>query len=632
MFLKCRHYLFLLVLMLSLLCFGTSAAITDVTGPVISDVMIMEAGQTLTVGDTVHFSAKITDPSGVSSVYLEIRRSSYAVDYRINLDYNSTTDRWEGAYSIIELTKDGTYMVYQIDARDLYNNSTYYFYYADVLKNVGTFTVTGAQSDGEGPEISDVTVLEAGQTLTVGDTVHFSAKISDPSGVSSVYLEIRRSSYAVDYRVNLDYNSASDRWEGSYSITELTRDGTYMVYQIDARDQYNNSTYYFYYADVLKNVGTFFIYTGSDPQTLTVSTDGNGRASAYQTYGIEGTVVYLSTIPNNGYKFKELQLISGNGSISGNEFTFGSESAEIRAVFEENVYYVSAGYGQEYTRNSDEDTVFVIKRTDDDSKSYRNFRGLEMDGNLVDPQWYDTAMGSLIIILKAEFMETLSDGEHIMTVLFTDGKSYVSFDVEEEDEEPTDPMDLTVEIVNLKPDGSKCIPEEISSLILAVRIQLSGDSATSRSTKLVTLDFSRDRSPVITKNVTFNKKLDDLAPGKYSVIISGLPETVSGTEDIYIAEESANTSLRKYKYSLSAKGEINEKDGVIVIRIYLIWDDGSRPEEEIRVVGLPEDEIGAYAIELDGRKQYLIFQTYDICMAYLGSEELCRGNERCYHK
>lgn len=56
------------------------------------------------------------------------------------------------------------------------------------------------------------------------------------------------------------------------------------------------------------------------------------------------------------------------------------------------------------------------------------------------------------------------------------------------------------------------------------------------------------------------------------------------------------------------------------------------PEDEIAVYALPEDEIGAYALRDDGKKEHLIFQTYDIRMNYLGSEELCHGNMRCYYK
>ena len=38
-----------------------------------------------------------------------------------------------------------------------------------------------AANDTDGPVISDVTVVEAGQTLGVGDTIHVSATITDES-------------------------------------------------------------------------------------------------------------------------------------------------------------------------------------------------------------------------------------------------------------------------------------------------------------------------------------------------------------------------------------------------------------------------------------------------------------------
>ena len=69
------------------------------------------------------------------------------------------------------------------------------------------------------------------------------------------------------------------------------------------------------------------------------------------------------------------------------------------------------------------------------------------------------------------------------------------------------------------------------------------------------------------------------------------------------------------------------------INVFLIWNDDTFSEPEIiTVYALPEDEIGAYTIGSDGVKQYLIFQTFDICMNYLGSKELCDSNERCFHK
>ena len=56
------------------------------------------------------------------------------------------------------------------------------------------------------------------------------------------------------------------------------------------------------------------------------------------------------------------------------------------------------------------------------------------------------------------------------------------------------------------------------------------------------------------------------------------------------------------------------------------------PKKEPVIVILPEDEIGAYALRGDGTKEYLLFHTYDICMAWLGSDTLCRDYRHCYNK
>ena len=98
--------------------------------------------------------------------------------------------------------------------------------------------------------------------------------------------------------------------------------------------------------------------------------------------------------------------------------------------------------------------------------------------------------------------------------------------------------------------------------------------------------------------------------------------TVSGPKELI----GAAPMLQKYRLSYKA----SFKD---VINIYVTWNDGRTSEpERIKVYALPEDEIGAYRLHKDGTKEYLLFHTYDICMRWLGSDELCRGYERCFHK
>ncbi len=56
------------------------------------------------------------------------------------------------------------------------------------------------------------------------------------------------------------------------------------------------------------------------------------------------------------------------------------------------------------------------------------------------------------------------------------------------------------------------------------------------------------------------------------------------------------------------------------------------PKKEPEIIILPEDEIGSYVLRGDGTKEYLLFHTYDICIAWLGSDTLCRNYRRCCNK
>ena len=68
--------------------------------------------------------------------------------------------------------------------------------------------------------------------------------------------------------------------------------------------------------------------------TVTVTNDGNGAASADPASGATGTVVTLTATPNEGYQFKEWQVVSGGVTIADNKFTIGTENVEVKAIFE----------------------------------------------------------------------------------------------------------------------------------------------------------------------------------------------------------------------------------------------------------------------------------------------------------
>ena len=67
---------------------------------------------------------------------------------------------------------------------------------------------------------------------------------------------------------------------------------------------------------------------------VTVTTDGNGTASADPSTAVAGAGINLSAAPNTGYHFKEWQVVSGGVTIENDRFTMPDGNVEIKAIFE----------------------------------------------------------------------------------------------------------------------------------------------------------------------------------------------------------------------------------------------------------------------------------------------------------
>ena len=68
--------------------------------------------------------------------------------------------------------------------------------------------------------------------------------------------------------------------------------------------------------------------------TITVKTDGNGTASASLAKAAAGTEITLTATPNEGYHFKEWQVISGGVTIKDDKFLMPNDNVEVKAIFE----------------------------------------------------------------------------------------------------------------------------------------------------------------------------------------------------------------------------------------------------------------------------------------------------------
>ena len=179
------------------------------------------------------------------------------------------------------------------------------------------------------------------------------------------------------------------------------------------------------------------------------------------------------------------------------------------------------------------------------------------------------------------------------------------------------PFDMEVTIYNIMDNGKKGAPEDIADTHLdPTLILMSVEHETSG--KFNGGFTVHPKEYQIKTTVTFANEVPDISSALYEVIAEGLPKLVSsaGKED--------------NKYLLTSNAWINSEGG---ITLNLIWTDKNRvPDNEVYVFPLPEDEIGAYKMDPWGKKEYLIFHTYDICMRWLGDDGLCSGYERCFHK
>ena len=121
-------------------------------------------------------------------------------------------------------------------------------------------------------------------------------------------------------------------------------------------------------------------------------------------------------------------------AVGNDESHVGSEPACLTATIAQPapkpepgkpVYSCTVGSGSTWTKGSGEDLAFTFKRTaegEEKDTAFAHFTSASMDGKeLTRDQDYVATEGSVVITLKASYLEGLSTGEHTLTATFDDG-------------------------------------------------------------------------------------------------------------------------------------------------------------------------------------------------------------------
>ena len=95
-------------------------------------------------------------------------------------------------------------------------------------------------------------------------------------------------------------------------------------------------------------------------------------------------------------------------------------------------YRITAGANSVWTMGNEDGLTFRANGALD------KFTGIQVDGKILDSDAYTVDSGSTVVTLEPTYLETLTEGKHRLTVLYTDGQCGTSFTVQAAEDDPTE--------------------------------------------------------------------------------------------------------------------------------------------------------------------------------------------------
>ena len=205
----------------------------------------------------------------------------------------------------------------------------------------------------------------------------------------------------------------------------------------------DDAPYYLVYTDDEFDYHNTYISYDWDPVT---SIENEGSYDIFGYVSVKDGVFKLIQPDEEDpdyWEYGGILTVNGEECYASYEYGDGVQYLYFNYTFEvtadepaEPQYKVYKGSGFTYVIGSGSDAEFIIKRTVDDSETFGHFTGIEMDGTAVDSSNYTAEEGSVVITLKADYLDTLDAGEHVLKVLFDDGSAEVKFTVTDGENEP----------------------------------------------------------------------------------------------------------------------------------------------------------------------------------------------------
>ena len=151
---------------------------------------------------------------------------------------------------------------------------------------------------------------------------------------------------------------------------------------------------------------------GSADQTVTLSGDEDENLSLKA-----GDIPAVGSNPAQYYKAGSWDVTPSTDTAITEDKTYTYTYEKIPVTLS-----VTDTKGTEHKKQSGEDAVITVKGSPDDRDTYKSFEKASVDGKeLKIGRDAEKAEGSLILTVRSEYLDTLSEGDHKVTVAFSGG-------------------------------------------------------------------------------------------------------------------------------------------------------------------------------------------------------------------
>jgi hypothetical protein len=185
-----------------------------------------------------------------------------------------------------------------------------------------------------------------------------------------------------------------------------------------------------------------------------ISISGNSEVKATATSQDQRMIAAICAFDSfeiNGLEIvtpEDGKIIKGDAGIGQEVFTvFDKDGNVAKEVLIKSVtpeYTVTSGAGGTYTLDSDKDYTLTVKRNVNDGSCFERFTGVKLDGKeLTKDTDYTAVKGSTVVTITASTLSRLSEGDHTITVSFSDGKAETALTVKKASAPTPEPTPAT---------------------------------------------------------------------------------------------------------------------------------------------------------------------------------------------